>query len=219
MIEAVIFDLDGLLIDSEVISHKIYVEILKEYGIDFSKEEYAKNYSGKTEVVNVTNLIKTYNLPFSIEEGLSKVRSIENILIDKGVKLKKGAKNLLVYLQKNNFKIAVASSSVKKRALTILMQHNILDFFDALVFGHEVEKGKPSPDIFLKACDKLSSKPENCLVLEDSEAGIQAGYMANIPVICIPDMKMPSKEYIGMATLVLESLDDVTIYLNKQAGG
>lgn len=213
MIKAVIFDLDGLLIDSEIISYKIYKEILHQFGHNFTIEEYTQNYSGKTEVKNVTNLINTYSLPWTIEKGLDNVYKIENRFIAQGVDLKYGAKELLSYLKENNFKIAIASSSTRDRALTILKQHNIVEYFDDFVFGNEVEKGKPNPDIFLKACDKLSEKPEKCLVLEDSEAGIQSAYSANIPVICIPDMKVSNDSYLNMTKEVLSSLEEVISYL------
>ena len=213
MIKAVIFDLDGLLIDSEIVSYKIYKEILNQFGHGFSIEEYAQNFSGKTEVKNVTNLIDTYNLPWTIDEGLDTVLKIENKLLEQGVDLKSGAKELLRYLKDKGFKIAIASSSTKDRALNILKQHNLTEYFDEFVFGHEVKNGKPNPDIFIKACEKISENPEGCLVLEDSEAGIQSAYSANIPVICIPDMKMPDKSYLDMTKAVLNSLEDVISYL------
>ena len=213
MIKAVIFDLDGLLIDSEIILYKIYKEILQQFGHNFSIEEYVQNFSGKTEVKNVTNLIDTYNLPWTIDEGLDTVLKIENKLLEQGVDLKSGAKELLRYLKDKGFKIAIASSSTKDRALNILKQHNLIEYFDEFVFGHEVKNGKPNPDIFIKACEKISENPEGCLVLEDSEAGIQSAYSANIPVICIPDMKMPDKSYLDMTKAVLNSLEDVISYL------
>ncbi|CUO91402.1 haloacid dehalogenase superfamily%2C subfamily IA%2C variant 3 with third motif having DD or ED [Clostridium baratii] len=213
MIKAVIFDLDGLLIDSEIISYKIYKEILNQFGHDFSMEEYAQNFSGKTEVKNVTNLIDKYSLPWTVEIGLNNVLEIESKFLAQGVTLKTGAKELLEYLKDKCFKIAIASSSTEDRALTILRQHNIIEYFDEFVFGHEVKKGKPNPDIFLKACDKLLERPEECLVLEDSEAGIQAAYSASIPVICIPDMKVPNQHYLDMTKTVLHSLEEVIAYL------
>lgn len=213
MIKAVIFDLDGLLIDSEIVSYKIYKEILNQFGYRFSIEEYAQNYSGKTEVNNVTNLIDRYNLPWTVEIGLDNVFKIEDKFINAGIDLKTGAKELLTYLKENNFKVAIASSSTKDRALTILKQHNLVEYFDEFVFGNEVEKGKPNSDIFLKACDKLLENPEECLVLEDSEAGIQAAYSANIPVICIPDIKVPNQHYLNMTKEVLSSLEEVINYL------
>ena len=213
MIKAVIFDLDGLLIDSEIISYKIYKEILHKFGYDFSIEEYSQNFSGKTEVKNVANLIATYNLPWTLDEGLENVYKIEHRFLSEGVDLKFGAKELLQYLKDKGFKTAIASSSTEDRALTILKQHNLIEYFDEFVFGHEVKNGKPNPDIFIKACDKISEKPEVCLVLEDSEAGIQSAYSANIPVICIPDMKIPNKDYLDMTKAVLNSLEEVVNYL------
>ncbi len=213
MTKAVIFDLDGLLIDSEIISYKIYKEILCKFGYEFSKEDYAQNFSGKTEIKNVTNLIEKYNLPWTVKLGLSKVLEIENKFLAEGVELKPGSRNLLAYLKENGFKIAIASSSAEKRALSILKQHNIIDCFDEFVFSHEVKNGKPNPDIFLKACDKISERPQECLVLEDSEAGIQAAFLANIPVICIPDMKVPNQHYLDMTKAILNSLDEVIFYL------
>ncbi|WP_207652801.1 HAD family hydrolase [Clostridium isatidis] len=213
MIKAVIFDLDGLLIDSEVISYKIYKELLEEFGHDYSLEEYAQNYSGKTEIANVTNLIDKYKLPLSLERGLEIVMEKESSYLSKGVDLKAGAVKLLSYLKDKGFKIAMASSSKEDRALNILRKHNISEYFDIFVFGNEVKRGKPNPDIFLKACEKLSLKAEEALVLEDSEAGIKAAYFAKIPVICIPDMKMPSKEHLSMTTRLLNSLDEVINYI------
>ena len=215
MFKAIIFDLDGLLVDTEVISYQIYKNILSQYGFDFTKEEYAQYYSGKTEFKNVSNLIEKYKLPWSLEDGLKKVISIEKNLISQGVALKHGAKELLVYLKENKYKTAIASSSHKERALTILKQHNIIDYFDEFIFADEVQTGKPNPDIFLKTCEKLKEKPENCLILEDSETGIQAAYAANIPVICIPDIKKPDKQFLDKTIAKFNSLEKVILYLKK----
>lgn len=213
MTKAVIFDLDGLLVDTELISYKIYKEILAEIGCEFSLEDYAQKFSGKTVVQNIKHLIETYHLPWSAELGFSKVVEIEGRFVAQGVDLKRGARQLLSFLKENDLKIAMASSSIEERALTILRQHDLVDSFDEFVFGYEVKKGKPAPDIFLKACQKISEKPRDCLVLEDSEAGIQAAFSANIPVIFIPDMKVPNQHYLDMTKATLSSLDKVIAYL------
>lgn len=217
MIDTIIFDLDGLLIDTEIVSYKIYKKILENYGHEFSIQEYSKNFSGKTEKINVQFLIDYYHLPLNFNECMNTVIKIENEYIRKGVNLKKGAKELLNYLKANNYKMAIASSSTKERALNILDSHNITNYFDDFVFAHDVSKGKPNPDIFLKACDKLKSKPNECIVLEDSEAGIEASFDANIPVICIPDMKTPNTAYLNKTLCVLDSLFDVMQYLKDNA--
>ena len=215
MIKAIIFDFDGLLVDTEIVSYKIYKELLQQYGYTYTKEEYAQNFSGKTEIKNVENLIETYHLPWTLEDGLKKVLEVEIKLLSQGVDLKYGAKELLHFLKENNYKIGLATSSTKDRAINILKQHSIIDYFDSFVFGNEVEKGKPNPDIFFKACEKLNENPKNCLVLEDSEAGIEASYLANIPVICIPDMKKPTKQYLDKTLVVYETLDKVITFLKK----
>ena len=216
MTKAIIFDLDGLLIDSEIISYKIYKEILKKYGHKYSVEEYAANYSGKTEVKNVTRLIADYGLPLTFEQVFAQVQEIEQQLIREGVNLKPGAKELLACLKENHYKTAIATSSKKERALTILKQHNVVECFDQFVFAEDISRSKPDPDVFLKACSKLVENPESCLVLEDSEAGIQAAHAANIPVICIPDMKVPSANYLEMTEAILKSLDEVINYLKNK---
>ena len=155
-VNAIIFDLDGLLVDTEIISYQIYKEMLEPFGYSFTKEEYAQGYSGKTGIVNMTNIISKYQLPYSIDEGMKIEEDIENRLLANGVALKKGAKELLVYLKENHYKIGLATSSTKNRAMLILQQHNIENYFDAFTFGFEVEKGKPNPDIFLKTAEKLN---------------------------------------------------------------
>lgn len=216
MVKAVIFDLDGLLIDSERISYRIYRELLRPFGFDFSLEEYTEYYSGKTGVRNMELLIETYCLPWSTQEGLDKSLEMEREFLSEGVNLKPGARELLQYLKKKNYKTAMASSSIEDRALKILNQHGIAPYFDQFVFGPEVKNGKPAPDIFLKASEKMGENPEDCLVLEDSVAGIQASYAAHIPVICIPDLKEPDAKYAQMALGILDSLHEVISHLEKE---
>lgn len=215
-IRAVIFDLDVLLIDSEIISYRLYQELLRPYGHNLTLEDYASGYSGKTAPENMRKAVETFGLPFRVEEGLEKIFAMEREYLERGVALKPGADKLLTYLRQKQYKILLATSSTKDRALTILMKNGIEQFFDHMVFGYEVERGKPWPDIFLKACEKAQEKPENCLVLEDSEAGVQAACAAGIPVICIPDMKRPGEEILQGAVGVMESLEHVEDFLKEQ---
>ena len=215
MTKAVIFDFDGLLVNTEIISFYIYRDMLKKFGFSYSKEEYARNYSGKTGVANMRRLIDTYHLPYSPEEGLAVERKLEEEYLAKGVELKKGAHELLEYLKDNSYKIAVASSSTAQRAMNILKAHQIDHYFDAFVFAEDISRSKPDPEIFLKAAGRLNTDVSECLVLEDSEAGIEAASQGNIPVICIPDMKMPSEQQILKTAAVLRSLDEVIEWMNK----
>ena len=211
--DAVIFDLDGLLADTEIISLKVYQELLKDFGIPFTEETYSREYSGHREEENVQRFLDTYDLPWNFDQTLEKVYELEARILVKGVNLKKGAKNLLAFLQREGIPIALATSSVESRARMILDSNGILSLFDHLVFAKDVKRSKPYPDIFLKACRDLNVLPENCLVLEDSEAGIEAAYRAGIPVICIPDLKIPAQSFLNKIEQVFQDLDAARDYL------
>ena len=211
--DAVIFDLDGLLADTEIISLKVYQELLKDFGIPFTEETYSREYSGHREEENVQRFLDTYDLPWNFDQTLEKVYELEARILVKGVNLKKGAKNLLAFLQREGIPIALATSSVESRARMILDSNGILALFDHLVFAKDVKRSKPYPDIFLKACRDLNVLPENCLVLEDSEAGIEAAYRAGIPIICIPDLKIPAQSFLNKTEQVFQDLDAVRDYL------
>ena len=209
MIKAVIFDFDGLLVDTEIISYRIYKTILEKYSHSFSMEEYARNYSGKTEKENIRNLIDTYRLPLSFDECFSLEQETEKELFEKGVELKPGALKLLRYLNEKRYKIAIATSSDRERAMKILKNHCLYSYFMAGVFAEDISHCKPDPEIFLKAAEKLNEYPECCLVLEDSEAGIQAACNAGMKVICVPDMKRPDDVYLDKCLAVKDTLDEV----------
>lgn len=215
MKNTVIFDLDGLLINTEIISYQLYRDLTGQYQQDFSMEEYIHSYSGKTEADNMQTLISEFSLPISLEEGLAFASRKEKEYFKQGVSLKQGAEELLSYLKKKDYKILLASSSSMERAMGVLSQHGISAFFDHMIFGTEVKRGKPYPDIFLKACERAKEPPENCLVLEDSEAGIQAACSAGIDVICIPDLKAPGRDFLEMAAAKLTSLEDVIPWLER----
>ena len=214
--DAVIFDLDGLLADTEIISLKVYQELLENFGIPFTEETYSREYSGHREEENVQRFLDTYDLPWNFDQTLEKVYELEARILAKGVNLKKGAKNLLAFLQREGIPIALATSSVESRARMILDSNGILSLFDHLVFAKDVKRSKPYPDIFLKACSDLNVLPENCLVLEDSEAGIEAASRAGIPVICIPDLKMPAQSFLNKTEQVFQDLDAVRDYLESR---
>ena len=121
MKKAVIFDLDGLLIDSEVISHRLYDELLHRYGKSVTVAEYARDYSGKTGVANMTNVIARYNLPITVEEGLTwEVAREKELLQD--VQLKPGAAALLSWLKTEGVAVVLATSSVRERAVAAVLR-------------------------------------------------------------------------------------------------
>lgn len=215
MIKAVIFDLDGLLVDSEVTWYKVCKEIVESHGHEFPLEDYVKNHSGKTIVDNAELYKVNYQLPYDNETIVDMMVASESRYVEQGIPLKEGARELLEYLKENGYKVILGTSSTRERALTILKGDDADGYFDEFVVGYDVERSKPFPDIFLLAAEKAGAKPEECLVLEDSAAGIQAAYAAGIPVICIPDLKTPGEEDAAKTAAILPSLADVIEYLKE----
>lgn len=215
MIKAIIFDMDGLMIDSERVTFECYQEILKGMNLTMD-EEFYKTLLGKPLKGIYQRFYDVYGNDFPIEDVIKDVHALMAKRFEtEGVPIKTGLKSLLEYLKENNYKTIVATSSNRDRVDTILSQAQITDYFDDSICGDEVTKGKPNPEVFLKSCQKLGVNVDEAIVLEDSEAGIQASYDAGIKVICIPDMKYPEKQYEEKTLKILKDLNDVTEYLKS----
>ena len=215
MIKAIIFDMDGLMIDSERVTFECYQERLKDMNLTMD-EEFYKTLLGKPIKGIYQRFYDVYGNDFPIENVIQDVHQLMAERFEtEGVPVKKGLVELLHYLKDNNYKTIVATSSNRDRVDKILAQAKITEFFDDSICGDEVTKGKPNPEVFLKSCQKLGVNVDEAIVLEDSEAGIQASYDANIKVICIPDMKYPEKQYEDKTFKILKDLTEVTAYLKE----
>lgn len=215
MIKAIIFDMDGLMIDSERVTFECYQERLKDMNLTMD-EEFYKTLLGKPIKEIYQRFYDVYGNDFPIENVIQDVHQLMAERFEtEGVPVKKGLVKLLHYLKDNNYKTIVATSSNRDRVDKILAQAKITEFFDDSICGDEVTKGKPNPEVFLKSCQKLGVNVDEAIVLEDSEAGIQASYDANIKVICIPDMKYPEKQYEEKTFKILKDLTEVTAYLKS----
>ena len=215
MIKAIIFDMDGLMIDSERVTFECYQKILKDMNLTMD-EEFYKTLLGKPLKGIYQKFYDVYGDGFPIEDVIKDVHAFMAKRFEtEGVPIKTGLKSLLEYLKENNYKTIVATSSNRDRVDTILSQAQITDYFDDSICGDEVTKGKPNPEVFLKSCQKLGVNVDEAIVLEDSEAGIQASYDAGIKVICIPDMKYPEKQYEEKTFKILKDLNGVTEYLKN----
>lgn len=215
MIKAIIFDMDGLMIDSERVTFECYQERLKDMNLTMD-EEFYKTLLGKPIKGIYQRFYDVYGNDFPIQNVIQDVHQLMAERFEtEGVPVKKGLVELLHYLKDNNYKTIVATSSNRDRVDKIFSQAKITEFFDDSICGDEVTKGKPNPEVFLKSCQKLGVNVDEAIVLEDSEAGIQASYDANIKVICIPDMKYPEKQYEEKTFKILKDLTEVTAYLKS----
>lgn len=213
MKKAVIFDMDGLMIDSERVTYEEYCRKLTQLGYSFDESIY-RNCLGKNKKGVFEVLINKFGHEFPIDKVWDDVHVALDNRLNEEIPLKQGIVELLIFLKEKGYKTIVATSSARVRADIILKKGNIYGYFDDLICGDEVTCGKPHPEIFLTACQKLGVNPDEALVLEDSEAGIMAAHAANIDVICIPDMKYPDKEFADKTTKIFNSLIDVIEYLN-----
>lgn len=176
MKKAVIFDMDGLMINSERVTFEGYQLVMRKLGLSIS-EDFYKQLLGKTLPTAYQIFYNEYGDDFPMEQVLNDVHQYMADLFDQeGVPLKKGLLELLIYLKENNYKTIVATSSTRKRVDHILGLADIIKYFDDSICGDEVTHGKPHPEVFLRACEKLGVNPSDAIVLEDSEAGIQAAY-------------------------------------------
>ena len=216
MIKAVIFDLDGVIIDSEPVAYGILQELAGRYGYSIPLNDYTTKYLGRTVAMGMQTMIDSFNLPVTPDYLFKCYKEQEDIKTEEGIPLKPYAKEILQKLKAKGYKTIVASSSIRARAEKILTDNNIIQYFDDLIFGYEVPRGKPYPDIFLGACKKLGVTPNEAIVLEDSEAGIDAAFSAKIPVICIPDMKHPDKTHQEKTSAILPSLNEVMDFIEKK---
>jgi len=216
MKKAVIFDMDGLMIDSERVTYNEYVKKLAQLGHHDFTEELYRNCLGKNKQGICQVFIDHYGQDFPMTEVWDDVHVWIDESLRQYVPKKKGLVELLEYLKANNYKTIVATSSGRARVDEILKNGNLTEYFDDSICGDEVTHGKPHPEIFLTACQKLDVKPEEALVLEDSEAGILAAYDGRIDVICVPDMKYPEPQFVEKVTKIVDSLDEVIDYLKAQ---
>ena len=213
MIKAVIFDMDGLMIDSERVTFEGYQHILSKKGKTITEDFYI-TLLGKPIKGIFQRFYNVYGNDFPIESVITDVHQyMAERFETEGVPLKTGLVELLKYCREKGYRTIVATSSNRNRVDTILKSADIEQYFDDSICGDEVTKGKPDPEVFLKSCMKLGVNTDEAVVLEDSEAGIQASYAAGIKVICVPDMKQPEPEYAQKTFMIVTDLNKVKDWL------
>lgn len=204
MIEAIVFDMDGLLFDSERIVQRSWEEAGNQLGLEHMGETIyhtlGMNLAGRNHYFR-----NTIAKDFPCEEFAKQARIwFYKIVNEEGLPMKNGARKLLEYGKANGYRMAIATSSRREYALKNLKAAKIYDFFDAGVFGDMVQHAKPDPEIYLKACDSIGAAPANCIALEDAPAGIRAAYAAGMKPIMIPDLVAPTPE---IEALLYETCD------------
>lgn len=179
MIKGVIFDNDGVIVDSEPLHHLAEKKTMQPFGIDITKEEY-KNYVGIGTRKMFGDWIQKYNLKLNPEDIIPHHEQNLIKIFQERVEPTPGVVNFILYLFQKNYSLAVASSSQRNLVHVGINKHNLMQYFQIIITGDDVTRLKPAPDVFLLAAQRLKISPTECLVIEDSSVGVQAAKAAGM---------------------------------------
>lgn len=213
-IDLVIFDMDGTLLDSETLSMLVWMESAKEWGVKLSEKNFLERILGTNRLHIEEQLKILFGKDFDSNKFVEYTNKKHTNMVNKnGINLKNGVLDILAHLDNLGIKKAVATSSSRDRCEHMLSKANILDRFDFIICGNEVEKSKPNPDIFLKVSEHFNVAPENCIVFEDSRNGIKAAKSANMKPILVPDLLKPDNELINISYKIINSIDEAIDFI------
>ena len=209
MVKAVIFDMDGLLLDTEKLLVKFWQEAAREAGFPMTREI----------ALNIRSMHRSFAIPYlksvlGEDFDYLKIRSRRMELMSAhlakyGLELKKGAKELLTYLNENKIPAAVATATDYERAEKYLKETEIFGYFDKIICATMVKVGKPQPDIYIYAASELGLEPSECAALEDSPNGVKSAAAAGCKTIMVPDLTEPDEELSRIIAAKANSLDEV----------
>ena len=215
-IKAVVFDMDGVLFDTEKLFLDTYKEVADEKGISYS-EKAVLGCIG-LNIKDTEALFKQEygeDFPFGEYHAMCTERARSKIA-EQGLPMKRGVSELLTYLKEEGYRIARASSTSRRGVLGHLDRAGITSFFEVIIGGDMIEHGKPEPDIYLRACEELGINPTDTLAIEDSPNGIRSAHAAGLRPIMVPDLIAPTPEIERLLYAKCKNLEDVKEMLVKQ---
>ncbi len=209
MIDTIIFDMDGTLIDTEKYFRACWPKALAAFGYEMSDEQ----------ALSMRSLGRPF-APVHLKEmfgesiDYTKVREkrkelVEECIKENGIQLKPGVIELLQWLKENHIRASIATATDMERTNRYLKMLGIHEYFDKLISATMVKEGKPSPDIYLYACEQLGRKPEECIAVEDSPNGVLSAYRAGCKVVMVPDQTAPEEELKSKLFACVETLTDI----------
>lgn len=211
--KAVVFDMDGVIFDSERAVMQCWKEVASRHNIpDIEKAILA--CTGTTMVRTREIMLNLYGADFPYDEYARESSVIFHSRYDGGrLPMKPGVKELLTFLKEHDKKIALASSTRQQVVTDELRDAGIIEYFDRIICGDMVSRSKPAPDIFLKACEELNVSPSDSYAIEDSYNGIRAAHAGGLHPIMVPDLLPADEEMQSLAEIVLPNLTSVMEYL------
>ncbi len=213
--KAVVFDMDGVLFDTERLCLEGWSQVAKQHGIQGMEEVFDQCIGLNA---NDTKILVQNALGEDFQYDEFKVQASKwfwDTIEKEGLPLKPGVKKLLPYLQQAGYQIGLASSTRYDSVIGLLKRADIIDYFSVIVTGDMIEHSKPKPDIYLLACKKLNVEPEEAYAIEDSPNGIRSASAAGMKPIMVPDMIAPDEEMRELSFLICEDLIEVMKFLNQ----
>lgn len=214
-IKGVISDMDGVILDSEKLYVRFWCEAGRFYGFPM-EEKHALSIRSMARPLAAEKLKGVFGDSFDYEAVRTKrVELMDNYVEKNGIEIKEGARELLVYLEENGYKVALATATPPERAERYLKIHDLYKYFDVTVSASMVSVGKPAPDIYLKAAEMLGLSVQSCMALEDSPNGIKSASSAGCVTVMVPDLDKPSDDIIPCLYGVANGLNDVKRILRE----
>lgn len=215
MLKGIIFDMDGLMIDTESLLQKFWVQAANELGFPMTKEQVLgiRSLSAKYAIPHLKSLLGDDFDYYAVRSR--RIKLMNSYIKKNGITKKEGLDQLLEYLSKSDLKIAVATATDLERTTMYLKSINALHYFDKIICGDMIKNGKPEPDIYLKASEQLELNPSECIALEDSPNGILSAYKAGCMPIMIPDLSQPDDETSNLLYAKCDNLKDVIAIIEK----
>ena len=212
-IKGILFDMDGVILDTEKLYTRFWQEAANALGYPMTKEQ-AMGLRSLNREFGAAKMQSYFDVPVNYEEVRNKRIELMNAFIEKeGVELKPGIKELLSYLKEKGIKTAIATSSPIERTEKYLEAVGLTGAFDKLISGYMVKKGKPEPDIYQLAAKEIGLTPQECLAIEDSPSGLLSANRAGCYPVMIPDQDMPTPETESLLFAKTDSLEKIVFLL------
>lgn len=209
MIKAVIFDMDGVIVDSEPMHIAAEKQVLLKYGVKITTDEL-RTYTGTTAEFEFTDLVRKYKLDTTVEELFREKETILFKLLEEKTQPIEGVIQLIKSLKNHGFKLGIASSGHRKLVDYFLQKLKIERFFDSVVCAEDISRSKPDPEIFLKSANALRVEPRECIVIEDSTLGVEAAKLAGTKCVGYRNPNSGNQN-LSRADLVIDDFTELDI--------